>query len=216
MSAVSSYKHHADCGYQREVHHHQHHSIPLAEIGTKLADRIPSKLEMSHLYSGERTVARFKPLELWSEGFHIVYAMPGPFTPVCTKEHFPQIIATVNRCRDANISVHVLAKSNRDVMWAWADMQIANNQDAHLVKMIPDYLGDVISALGLGMDKARDASGNRTMDRDLGIVAMRSALFIGPGKDGTAEILHIEVEKDAALCTTSSPESFLKAVEEKL
>jgi peroxiredoxin len=221
VHSLRSREFHPDSGLFHETHRIlcPDAKVQRIAVGEKLEDRLTPEHQFTHLHTAERKVAVFRPLERWSkssdeERFHVVFMVPGPFTPTCSNTHLPKIVAAVDTFRALNIPVYLVARANRDVMWAWADhYNITHVREyAHNIIMVPDIYGDVLHCFGLGVNMTRNPEGDRSQDRDLGVVYPRGALLIGPGASGKAEFRHIAIESDPRVCGVSSPDSFLAAV----
>ena len=116
--------------------------------------------------------------ELFSGKKVVLFAVPGAFTPTCSKAHLPGYVTLFDNFIEKNVDiVACLSVNDAFVMQAWAKDQNAEN-----ITMIADGGAAFTKALGLEM-----ATGDFG-----GIRAQRFAMIID---DGVVTLLNIEPPK---------------------
>ena len=115
---------------------------------------------------------------MFANGRHVVFALPGAFTPTCTTEQCPAYERSYADFRAAGADeVYCLSVNDAFVMYQWGKM-IGVEQ----VKMLPDGSGDFTRRMGMLIKKDHLGFGDRSwrysMIVDDGIVA---AMFVEPG-----------------------------------
>ncbi len=116
--------------------------------------------------------------ELFAKGRHVVFALPGAFTPTCTTEQVPAFEHTYDDFKAAGVEdVYCLSVNDAFVMYQWAKFLGAEN-----VKMLPDGSGDFTRRMGMLIKKDHVGFGDRSwryaMVIDDGVV---SEMFVEPG-----------------------------------
>lgn len=131
---------------------------------------------------------RHDPARLFSTGKHILFGVPGAFTPGCSKTHLPGYIedhaAFAAKGMD---SINCIAVNDAFVMAAWGQAHGADGK----VRMLADPAGDYTKALGLDVD-AKVLGGLRSK---------RFAMLI---VDGVVEVLQVEPDGFGLSCSLSS------------
>ena len=116
---------------------------------------------------------------LFATGKGIVFAVPGAFTPGCSKTHLPGYIADAEAFKAKGIDgIVCVAVNDAFVMQAWGEAQGAGGK----VRMLADPAAVFTKAVGLEVD-ATGALG--------GVRSKRYAMVIENGV-----VTHIEVEPD--------------------
>src|SRR5690606_17098789 len=116
-----------------------------------------------------------------------LFAVPGAFTPTCSKEHLPGFVAEAQALKQKGVdTVACLAVNDVFVMDAWGRQSGADGK----VTMLADGNADYVKALGLDLD----ASG-----LGLGTRAKRFSMLV---EDGVVKKLN--VEENPAACSVSS------------
>lgn len=142
--------------------------------GQALPD-LPLKLVINGTFV-DSTVA-----ERWGQGRHILFGLPGAFTPTCSAKHLPGFVDHAQALRDKGIaSITCLSVNDLYVMRAWAEDQHCGSD----IDMLADGNATLTRALGL----TRDATAN-----GMGIRCQRCALILA---DGQAEQVFIEKPGD--------------------
>jgi glutaredoxin/glutathione-dependent peroxiredoxin len=134
-----------------------------------------------------------------SEEKWAVFCVVKAFTPVCSQQHFPGMVKAAEAFQRCGVRVACLSVNTRDEMNAWG----AQHDPTGKVKMIPDYNGDFVWLLGLGMDKCKE--------RHLGFVSRRAAILF---EDGVCKA--VKIEADARQCEVSSADHFLSLLPNKV
>jgi len=104
---------------------------------------------------GEGTVLALS--EVLTNGTAILVGMPGAFTPTCTGQHLPSIIASLDTLKAEGVdTVAVITTNDRFVNSAWRDVVIQTgataskaNSSTPEITILSDADGDAVKALGL-------------------------------------------------------------------
>ena len=100
---------------------------------------------------------RHNPAELFGSGKHILFGVPGAFTPGCSKTHLPGYVndhaVITGKGMD---SINCIAVNDAFVMGAW-------NKDSGSdeITMLADGNADFVEAIGLTMDGSGFGMGKR-------------------------------------------------------
>jgi 2-Cys peroxiredoxin 5 len=87
--------------------------------------------------------------ELTKSGKHIVFGVPGAFTPGCSKTHLPGYVSSAEKLKASGIKEIVcVAVNDPFVMAAWGENQNASGK----VRMLADTTGALAKALDLELD----------------------------------------------------------------
>lgn len=114
--------------------------------------------------------------ELFATGRHVVFSVPGAFTPTCSAKHLPGFVAKLDDLKAKGIaSVACLAVNDAFVMKAWAERDGSPD-----ILMLADGNAELATALGLTLDASGFGMGTRSQ---------RFAMVIN---NGTIESLFIE------------------------
>lgn len=138
--------------------------------------RIPSGNLTS---KGELGIQQFDPAELFATGTHVLFAVPGAFTPTCSEQHLPGYVSHAQAFTDAGVaSINCVAVNDAFVMQAWGkDLNVGDS-----VRLLSDGDGAYHQTLGLAKDTGPFG----------GIRAQRYAMII---KDGVVTDLFVEDDK---------------------
>jgi len=121
---------------------------------------------------------KLDPAELFGTGRHIIFAVPGAFTPGCSKTHLPGYVADFDKLKGKGIdSIACVAVNDAFVMDAWGEAHGANGK----IRMLADPAGAYTKALGLDVDAAVLG----------GLRSKRYAMVVDDGK-----VTHLQVEPD--------------------
>lgn len=94
---------------------------------------------------------RHNPAELFASGKHILFGVPGAFTPGCSKTHLPGYVADHEAIAAKGVdSVNCISVNDAFVMAAWGAAHGAEGK----VRMLADPAGDYAKALGLDVNAA--------------------------------------------------------------
>ena len=121
---------------------------------------------------------KIDPAELFGSGRHIIFAVPGAFTPGCSKTHLPGYVADFDKLKGKGIdSIACVAVNDAFVMGAWGEAHGASGK----IRMLADPAGAYTKALGLDVDAAVLG----------GLRSKRYAMVVDNGK-----VTHLQVEPD--------------------
>jgi 2-Cys peroxiredoxin 5 len=128
------------------------------------------------------------PAELFGKGKHVIFGVPGAFTPGCSKTHLPGYIADHEKIAAKGIaSVACLSVNDAFVMAAWGEAQGAEGK----VRMLADPAGDYVKALGLSVEAAV-------------LGGTRSKRFSMLVEDGAVKVLNVEPDGFGLTCSLSN------------
>jgi peroxiredoxin len=131
--------------------------------------------------------------DLFGHGRHVLFALPGAFTPTCSAKHLPGFVTHFDEIKAKGVaSIACLSVNDAFVMKAWA----AANGSPDII-MLADGNGTLTAALGLELDATGFGMGHRSQ---------RFALVINDGK-----IEHLFVEAPGSF-SVSSAEHVLAAL----
>jgi peroxiredoxin len=132
--------------------------------------------------------------EVLGKGKVVLFAVPGAFTPGCSKVHLPGYVAGADDLKAKGVdTIACVAVNDAWVMDAWAKDQGAQGK----VLMLADGSGDFTEAMGLVMDGSAFGLGKRSK---------RYAAVI---EDGIIKSLDVE---ESGGITVSACESILQKV----
>jgi len=145
-----------------------------------------------------------KSTDLWGKGYHVVFSLPGAFTPTCSTYQLPDFekLMKEGKFSDYGIdSVSCISVNDAFVMNCWA-----KDQGIECIKVIPDGAGEFTRKMGMLVDKTNIGFGLRSW---------RYAMIIN---DGFIEVFLPE-EGFSDNCEDdpygkSSPQNVLKVLEE--
>ena len=124
----------------------------------------------------------------------VLFAVPGAFTPGCSKVHLPGYVANADDLKAKGITtIACIAVNDAWTMGAWAESQGAGDN----IVMLADGNGDFADAMGLVMDGTGFGLGKRSR---------RYAAVIEDGK-----VTQLNVEQGGGV-DVSSCESVLKSL----
>lgn len=130
--------------------------------------------------------------DLWGQGQHILFGLPGAFTPVCSATHVPSFIQAQEAFRAQGIQeVFCVAVNDVFVLEAWKQALGAPS----FVRFIGDGNGELTRALGLEMDGH---------SLGFGVRCQRFALRIQDGR-----IAHCAVEETPGSCSVTGGDAVL-------
>ena len=105
----------------------------------------------------------------FAQGRHVLFGLPGAFTPTCSAKHLPGYIENAVALRAKGVeTIACLSVNDIFVMKAWAAAQNAED-----ILMLADGSALLTQALGLAMDRT---------DLGMGIRCQRCALVIEDGR----------------------------------
>jgi len=158
-------------------------------MAIQTGDKIPA-IEMQVM--GENGPERVNTGDLFAGKKVVVFAVPGAFTPGCSKTHLPGFVVHADEIKRKGID-SIICTSVNDVfvMDAWG-----KSQNAEEIIMLADGLGEFAKALELTQDRTA---------AQLGIRSQRYAMIVN---DGTVELLNIDTQG----IDKSSAETILNAL----
>ncbi len=96
--------------------------------------------------------------DLLGKGRHVVFALPGAFTPTCTTEQCPAYERVYDEVRSLGADeVYCLSVNDAFVMFQWGKMLGLKN-----VKLLPDGSGDFTRRMGMLINKDHLGFGDRS------------------------------------------------------
>lgn len=143
-------------------------------MSIQVGDKMPS-VTVKHLTS--EGLKELRTDDLFSGKKVVLFAVPGAFTPTCSKTHLPGYVANADGIKSKGVSdIVCMAVNDPFVMHAWAEQHGATGK----VTMLPDGNGELTRALGLEMDGSGAGLG------------MRSKRFSMVVEDGVVKSLDVE------------------------
>jgi peroxiredoxin len=107
----------------------------------------------------------------------VVFAVPGAFTPTCTKNHFPGFLENADKILAKGVdTIACTAVNDVHVMHAWS---VASGNDGKIM-MLSDGNGEFARALGLNIDLSGSNMGERSR---------RYSMIV---EDGVVKTLNVE------------------------
>lgn len=161
-------------------------------MSVKVGDRIPD-VEVRVL-NAEGAPETVKTGDVLGSGKVVLFAVPGAFTPGCSKVHLPGYVANADELKAKGVdTIACIAVNDAWVMDAWGKDQAAEGK----VTLLADGSGDFTEAMGLVMDGSAFGLGKRSQ---------RYAAVI---EDGV--ITSLDVEEQGGI-TVSACEAVLEKV----
>ncbi|XP_048734796.1 peroxiredoxin-5, mitochondrial-like [Ostrea edulis] len=113
-------------------------------MSIKVGDKIPTV----DLF--EKTPAgKVNSGELFKDGKHIIFAVPGAFTPGCSKTHLPGYVKECDALKAKGVkSIACISVNDPFVMDAWGEAQNANGK----ITMLADTCAEFTKAVGMDLD----------------------------------------------------------------
>ncbi len=138
-----------------------------------IGNRIPNVV-MNHMTSDGP--AELSSEELFGGKKVVLFALPGAFTPTCSKAHLPGFVANADKLKAKGVGdIVCLSVNDAWVMDAWG-----KNQNAEEIHMVADGSANFTQAVGLELD--RTAAG-------MGMRSQRYAMIV---EDGVVTALNVE------------------------
>lgn len=132
------------------------------------------------------------PAEAFAKGKHVILAVPGAFTPGCSKTHLPGYVEAADSLKAKGVdSIACIAVNDAFVMDAWGKDQGAEGK----VRMLADPGAAFTKAIGLDVDAAVLG----------GVRSKRYAMVVEDGK-----VTDLQVEPDGFGLSCSLAPSLLE------
>lgn len=142
-------------------------------MAIQVGDQLPN-IELQVM--GEKGPEKVTTRDLFADQKVVIFAVPGAFTPTCSKAHLPGFVVDADQIKAKGVdSIICTSVNDTFVMDAWGK---AHN--AEEIIMLADGLGEFAKALGLTQD--RTAS-------QMGIRSQRYAMIVD---NGTVTLLNID------------------------
>ncbi|RUO36806.1 peroxiredoxin [Aliidiomarina shirensis] len=92
---------------------------------------------------------QFDPAQAFAKGTHVLFAVPGAFTPTCSEQHLPGYVRLADEFANKGVDgIYCLAANDAFVMAAWAKDQNIGDK----VTMLSDGDASWAQSIGLSMD----------------------------------------------------------------
>eukprot|EP01097_Dermamoeba_algensis_P002841 TRINITY_DN2127_c0_g1_i1.p1 TRINITY_DN2127_c0_g1~~TRINITY_DN2127_c0_g1_i1.p1 ORF type:complete len:184 (-),score=49.97 TRINITY_DN2127_c0_g1_i1:42-524(-) len=150
----------------------------------KVGDRVPSVT----LY--ENTPANGVNLDELLKGKKVViFAVPGAFTPGCSRTHLPGYIRDYDLLKKKGVDEIVCVSVNDPfVMHAWGEV----NQVGNKIRMLADTTAELTKALGVELDATK------------GLGNIRSKRYSMIVEDGVIKAFNLEPDGGGLTCSLSN------------
>ncbi|WP_286845315.1 redoxin family protein, partial [Idiomarina sp. UBA4206] len=80
----------------------------------KEGDKIPSGSLTS---KGDLGIQNYDPAEIFAKGTHVLFSVPGAFTPTCSEKHLPGYVEHAEALKEAGVlSINCVAVNDAFVM----------------------------------------------------------------------------------------------------
>nr|AKN23455.1 peroxiredoxin 5 [Sepiella maindroni] len=153
-------------------------------IPIQVGDKLPSSTLFEH-NPGEKIVTT----ELFNKGKHIIFGVPGAFTPGCSQTHLPGFIKEHDALTKKGIqSIACISVNDPFVMDAWGKVHKADGK----IRMLADVEAEFTKAMGLSIDLTAVLGNHRSK---------RYAMVV---EDGIVKFLHIEPDGTGLTCSLAS------------
>ena len=149
-------------------------------MSIRIGDRLPS----IKLQEGTPNVTH-NMAELFARKKGVIFAVPGAFTPGCSKKHLPSFVANVDAIKAKGIDLVVcIAVNDAFVMAAWGESQGVGDR----IMMLADPAAEYTKAIGLEVDSG-SLGGTRSK---------RYSMLV---EDSVVKILNIEPDSFGISCS---------------
>ncbi|KAG2428740.1 hypothetical protein HXX76_011443 [Chlamydomonas incerta] len=150
--------------------------VPSATFRALDANGMPQAVTTEELFGGKKV---------------LVFAVPGAFTPTCSKQHLPGFVTKADELKAKGVdTIACLSVNDAFVMGAWGQSIGVGDK----VLMLADGAGAFTKAVGLDQDLS---------EAGLGVRSQRYAMLV---EDGVVKVLNVEPARGL---TCSSAESML-------
>lgn len=163
-------------------------------VGSLAPIKVGDKLPTAPLYEGSPT-NKVNLAELFANKKGVIFAVPGAFTPGCSKTHLPGYVEKADELKSKGVElIACIAVNDPFVMEAWGRAQNADGK----IRMLADTCGEFTKAVDMELDVTA-VLGNKRSKRYSLVVA-----------DGVVK--HVNVEPDGKGLTCSLAPEILKQV----
>ncbi|MEL6348104.1 MAG: peroxiredoxin [Myxococcota bacterium] len=150
-------------------------------MSIQVGDAIPS-VELQEGNPGNKVNAA----EMMASGKSVVFAVPGAFTPGCSKTHLPGYVQDADAIKAKGVDrIVCISVNDVFVMNAWGENQGVGDK----IHMLADYAADFTRAIGLDVD-ASGVLGN-----------VRSKRYSMIVEDGKVTALNVEPDGFGLSCS---------------
>jgi len=119
-------------------------SVPDVRVHV-FGEKAPEAVQTGELFAGKRSV---------------IFALPGAFTPTCSRAHLPGYIEHAEQLHSHGVDlIACLSVNDAWVMDAWGKAQGAQGK----VTMVADGNGDLSRAMGFASDMSKSGFGERSI-----------------------------------------------------
>jgi peroxiredoxin len=151
----------------------------------KIGDRIPNVTFTTPTAEGPKSITT---AEIFAGKKVILVAVPGAFTPTCTKNHLPGFIAKADEIKKKGVdTIAFTAVNDVFVMDAWKAASGAGDK----ILFLADGSAVFAKAVGLTLDLT---------DGGLGLRSTRYAMIV---EDGVVKVLEVEENAGVAACSAA-------------
>ena len=160
-------------------------------MAIQTGDTLPLDIKLKEIRDGE-----FKDVvlvDVFKGKKVVVFAVPGAFTPTCSKEHLPGFVRQAEEFRTKGVDeVVCLSVNDAFVMDAWAEQQGAKGR----VRLLADGNAEFTKAIGLEVDASGFGMGLRSRRYAmLAIDGRVEELLVEPGAGLTCSNAETVLEK---------------------
>ncbi|MFN0028689.1 MAG: peroxiredoxin [Acidimicrobiales bacterium] len=125
-------------------------------MAVNVGDKVPD-VEIHTM--GEKGPEKVSTGDVLGKGKVVLFAVPGAFTPGCSKVHLPGYVQDAQKLVDKGVAtIACIAVNDAFVMQAWADAQGVDGK----ILMLADGNGKFTEAMGLVMDGSGFGLGSRS------------------------------------------------------
>merc|ERR1739844_432868 len=115
-------------------------------------------------------------------GKHVIFGVPGAFTPGCSKTHLPGYVEQADGLKAKGVKeIFCVSVNDPFVMAAWGENQKAEGK----VRMLADTCGDFAKATDLTLEKVKTVLGSVRNQRFSILVEDGKAIKVNIEPDGT-------------------------------
>ena len=151
-------------------------------MSIKIGDRLPSIKLQQGTPSNTHDMA-----ELFAGKKGVIFAVPGAFTPGCSKKHLPTFVADVDAIKAKGVDLVVcISVNDAFVMAAWGEVQNVGDK----IMMLADPAAEYTKAIGLQVE-AGSLGGTRSK---------RYSMVV---EDGVVKALNLEPDSFGITCSTA-------------